>query len=82
VTNYKIAVTNTGSLNVDSMKIFERALLIDVLLFAVCFVSRDCFAYSYVALEGLTVTLAGLLIVSGMYLLGYEEGQKIEAEKE
>ena len=57
-------------------RLFRILIVLEVLGFLVCFISREVFEYSYVAFEGLTVISAGLLIVTGMYFFGYEEGKE------
>lgn len=62
---------------------FRVFLLLSIVCLAVTFVSREAFNFVNYAFEALTVAITGILLVTGVYLQGYEEALKnVEPEKE
>lgn len=62
---------------------FRVFLLITIVCLAITFVSREVVNFVNYAFEALTVAITGILLVTGVYLQGYEEALKdVETEKE
>jgi hypothetical protein len=61
---------------------FRVFLLLSIVCLAVTFVSREAFSFVNYAFEALTVAITGVLLVTGVYLQGYEEALKdVETRK-